>query len=507
MTPSTLAARCNSAARRLFPVSTGILRSTTVTLALAAAAVGSAATHMFVPGHGLTDRSSGVTRTIEEMIAECNLTNNNTTVSNPATVKWMRVIEREYDWRSLENDFLLSGGNADNPAPASRNWKTAGLDKIKTDAEKCADAGYVLRVILLHKFGDFPTYMIGSAGGVTLNRHTIEIASNSGGTPPRVIKLNQNNTAGVNTLGVLQGLYDKVITTLKSSEKARRGFYGFVIQETAIGSTPYYDDPNDPSAATRKTQWYTNLRAFHQWLGTKLVSFNSTGTNPVTPAGRLFWQMVNGPYPECVTIEAELPNGAGLCGPDTFPRQPVNPNGGRTALYRIYDELFRDLKWKRPRSLRIASSNYYTDRPFFDPTVIVGVQPIWKNGDTPSANGWNGLTNQDFSVSYPGEGNRDAGDGLANFVGTTGGGPNGGTRPDNLDLNNVIWTWDDGTLAAGDVDPGQPSGAWGWSEVKAWMKRSGPLYGIGMSKDSGDQFPRWDPVGGCRTTVPSLIGP
>ena len=104
--------------------------------------------------------------------------------------------------------------------------------------------------------------------------------------------------------------------------------------------------------------------------------------------------------------------------------------------------------------------------------MLIGVQPIWANTNLPAANGSN---------------NKDAGDGIANFVGCV----STGTKPDNLDLHNVIWTWSSGTLTQADADPGQPYGPWGWDQVKNWMQTSG-------------QFPQTN-VGGCRTTVPTLI--
>lgn len=447
-------------------VPTGLLRPLQLLLGVAIAAAlptaSTAATHLFVPGHGLTDRS-GPVKTVAQLKDEC-----------LATGSWMKIIEKQYDWGTLENDYLLSGGNPDNPAPQHRNWNTTGLNQIKADAELCAQNGLVLRVVLLHKYADFPAYMIGTAGGAPLDRHSIEIASNTGGTPPRVIKLEQNDPNGVNTLGVIQGLYDKVIQTLKGSNNARRGFYGFVIQETSIGSTPYYDD-GSPAANQRKSDWYANLRSFHDWLDTKLVNFNSAGTTPFTPPGRLFWQMINSPYLEVSTIVAQLPAGAGLCGPDTFPRESVAVNGSGqpvdSSLYKCYDQFIRQNP-ARPVSLRVASSNYYTDRAFFLPNVIVGVQPIWANTNLPAANGSD---------------NKNAGDGIANFVGCV----STGSKPDNLDLHNVIWTWSSGTLAQADADPGQPYGPWGWNEVKNWMKTSG-------------QFPQTG-TGGCRATVPTNI--
>ncbi len=418
-------------------------------LALALATAASAApTHLFVPGHGLTDRTSGADRTAQQLLDECE-----------ATGPWMRLIEITYDWGDLEGE----------PAPdGTRTWKAEGLTKIRQDAEACAARGKYLRVILQHRYAHFPAYMRKG------DRHSFSIRDNTpnpGEAPPRVIKLDQPES-----LALLEGLYARVIATLQGSAAARRGFYGFVLQETSLGESPYLDRPIE-------TAWYANLRVFHQWLGDHLKDFDD-----VAPRGRLFWQMTNFPAREVPTIIAQLPPGAGLCGPDTFPREPVShakDTGEATygGLSKAYDALRQ--RTDRPVSLHVYHGNYNTDRAPFLPDAIKGVQPIWTDTNLPAANGLD---------------NKDAGDGIANFLGCV----SAGRRPDTLAVHNIIWSSASGTLrpygdhpagtkpARGEASPGQPAGPYGWPQVKAWMQHSG-------------QFPNTDAAGGCTATVPTGI--
>ncbi len=421
-----------------------------IMLAALAPAALAVPTHLFVPGHGLTDRTSGLNRTSEQLLDECE-----------ATGPWMRLIEVAYDWGDLEGE----------PAPdGTRTWKTAGFTRIRADAEACAARGKYLRVMLQHRYARFPAYMrVG-------DRHSFSIRDNTphpGEAPPRVIKLDQPES-----LKLLEGLYDRVITTLQSSPAARRGLYGFVIQETALGESPYLTRPIEAA-------WYANLRAFHQWLGGRLANFDDAA-----PRGRLFWQMVNFPAREVPTIIAQLPPGAGLCGPDTFPREPVShaKDTGKAAyggLYKAYDAMRQ--RSDRPVSLHVYHGNYNTDRAPFLSDALKGVQPIWTDTNLPAANGLD---------------NKDAGDGIANFLGCV----STGRRPDTLAVHNIIWSTASGTLrpyaskpagtmpGRNEASPGQPAGPYGWPQVKAWMQHSG-------------QFPKTDPAGGCAATVASLAAP
>lgn len=125
------------------------------------------------------------------------------------------------------------------------------LAGIRQDAEACAARGKYLRVMIQHRYANFPAYMRQG------DRHSFSIRDNTpnpGEAPPRVLKLDQPES-----LKLLEGLYAQVIATLQGSADARKGFYGFVIQETALGESPYLTRPIE-------TAWYANLRAFHQWL-------------------------------------------------------------------------------------------------------------------------------------------------------------------------------------------------------------------------------------------------
>jgi hypothetical protein len=138
----------------------------------------------------------------------------------------------------------------------------------------------------------------------------------------------------------------------------------------------------------------------------------------------------------------------------------------------------------RPVSLHVYHGNYRCDRAPFLPTVKKGVQPIWADTNLPGANGLD---------------NKDAGDGIANFLGCV----STGRRPDTLAVHNVVWSWTSGTLrpyagaaaapksAQYEASPGQPAGPYGWPLVKAWMLHSG-------------QFPQTE-TGGCTAAVPTGI--
>ena len=139
----------------------------------------------------------------------------------------------------------------------------------------------------------------------------------------------------------------------------------------------------------------------------------------------------------------------------------------------------------RPVSLHVYHGNYVYDRAHFLPGAIKGVQPIWTNTNLPAANGLD---------------NKDAGDGIVNFLGCV----SAGRHPDTLAVHNIIWSWTSGTLrpssgkprghkfSRDEASPGQPAGPYGWPQIKAWMQHSG-------------QFPKTDAAGGCTATVPTGI--
>ena len=82
-------------------------------LTMVSPVVSAAPTHLFVPGHGLTARTSGVVRTTRQLLDECE-----------ATGPWMRLIEIAYDWGDLEGDLAPDG---------ARTWKAAGFARIRQD--------------------------------------------------------------------------------------------------------------------------------------------------------------------------------------------------------------------------------------------------------------------------------------------------------------------------------------------------------------------------------------
>ncbi len=386
----------------------------------------SAATHLFVPGHGITARTSGQTKTVNDLIAECQ-----------STGSWMRIVEMPYEWADLEG-------------ATAGSWNAAGMAQIRQDAEACAAAGKYLRVMLLHKFGTYPTYM------TTGNAHTMLMENGI----DRNITLNKSET-----LARLKALYARVITELKSTSQAKAGFYGFVLQETALGGGAYFDDP------IVKAAWFNNLRAFHVWLSQngRLKDFST-----VAPGGRLFWQMINANISEVNSIVAQMPAGGGLCGPDTFPREPVSTEN---ALYAAYNHMRNNSVL--PVSVHVYHKNYSTDRAphHGEAEILNGVQPIWAN------------TNKN-ALRLPGNyDNLNAGDGIANFLGCVSNVNNGG-KPDNLNVHNIIWSTAQGTT---NTEGENPAGAYGWPQVKAWMQIT-----------SGE-FPNGGNWGGCNGIVPTSI--
>lgn len=513
----------------MLPDAKRLLHLSLLVLALTGTVVsGLAATHLFVAGHGLTLRTTGKdqpnstnfipkSEQAQAMINECKAMIDGEWKVMP----WMKFIELEYDWNSLEND-LPNNVNKDHPGKTQRSWNQAGLDQIRKDAILCAKNGMYLRVMLLQKYANFPAYM------TEVNRHAIQVKDNTpqdGKPPPWTLKLHQSAPNGRNTLQLLKDLYSMVIENLQridpnapeDTDFAKEGFYGFVIQETAFGTTSYYDGDDEwtaqqnQAAADRKAKWYENLRNFHVWLGGpgRLLDFDN-----VPPRGRLFWQMINSPYQEVLNVVSNpnLPDGAGFCGPDTFPREsssftkPSNSNEQpmpiESSLYKTYDQFMRKNR-ARPISLHVYSGNYTTDRaPFLDDR-LAGVQPIWSNADSFASNGSN---------------NKNAGDGISNFLGCV----INGNKPDDLEVHNIVWSWIDGTLipfngeaddpdtkekielADNEASEGQPTGVWGWKQVKDWMLNRGSIYGPGGLKNSSGQFPQ-NNSGGCRAAVPTLI--
>ena len=105
--------------------------------------------YLFVPGHGLTNKSANSAITTDELIAECK-----------DTGPWMRFVEREYPWKALQADGA-GGPNEPGPYLAGTNasGRPVGISEIIADAKKCAAAGLKLRVMLMHKFAPLPAYL------------------------------------------------------------------------------------------------------------------------------------------------------------------------------------------------------------------------------------------------------------------------------------------------------------------------------------------------------------
>lgn len=416
--------------------------------------------YLFKPGHGLTDITVGTNPatgnkfTVPELIQLCRPTG---TVAPAPVMQWMKIIERQYQWIDLE--------------PTAGDY--SGVATIINEAKACKVANMYLRVRINHKFTTFPVANWGEGG--ILKLHTAAGAQH------------------------LEDIYTEVIRQLRlpGNEDALKGFYGFVLQETALGGGAW------PQAT--QEAWLTNLMAFHGWLSDELKNID-TGASDDHPAGRLFWQMINSPVNynwaiDDVVLVNNLPRGAGICGPDTVPNEP---SSGGVSVYRTYN-IFRTVRGVVPTSLHVFESNYHYDRPVApsytdpidgNPTPIEGVTPLFSTEDldvgyTRRDSVSNGTYNLPVTQLHNGFG----GTGILNFLGCV---KNvtpvaGGFMPrDSLRLNNIIWACKSGTFG------GTP---YGWPQVKAWMEAS-----------PGDpvvnkRFPN-NVAGGCNQSAPSnILGP
>lgn len=448
--------------------------------------------YLFVPGHGLTKKSANPAITTDELIAECKNTG-----------RWMRFVEREYPWKALQAD---GSPDTNEPGPyisgTDDRGSPIGISEIIADAKKCAAAGLKLRVMLMHKFVPLP-------GFLTRNQaYAVPITSINGLPAAYNIKLDRPEV-----LRFLEALYQRVIDEFKKpgNETARDAFYGFIIQEHAFGSSPYW------TPATR-TRWVDNLIRFNRYLAAELRDFA-----PATPGSkphRLFWQMVNAPTADAQRIIDAMPAGGGLCGPDTFPREPApgkEPGSSpRAALYQTYVKI-RTKRGVLPISLHVYANNYWS--PYVhgekdvtapgDKVPLLRPQPIWQQDPK----------NEFTSYSEPGLGapidNLHAGVGIANFLGcvspwakkTPAEGGQG--EPDNMQVSNVVWSFTtfvpkEAVLQGYIAGKGKNRhDAYGWTNVKEWMMHS-----------TSDQFPNGrhtqpvsppDLAGGCTTAIPSTI--
>jgi len=444
--------------------------------------------YLLVPGHGLTNRTDGRASnaiTIDDLIRECQ-----------ATGPWMRFIEREYDWDELQ-------GSGPGNTPGEFKLGNPGIGRIVAEAIACKNAGLKLRVMLTHKFSALPQFLT----------RGWKYATGDQTTEPREtsnIKLDMPEV-----LQFLENLYTAVISELKKSAEARDAFYGFVIQEHEVGTSSYW------TTGTRGA-WIENLKAFHLWLagrewnpGSKewtwadgrLRNFNPGASSP----HRLFWQMVNSPTTEVKTIIAHLLDtktigmGGGICGPDTFPREPgptPSHGGPRGALYRCYEEM-RAVRNVLPMSLHVYHLNYWNpyvhaakndvnmNAPEKDMDPLIGPQAIWgRQPELPSINGGP---------------NGNAGIGIANFLGCV---PEDQQDPDNLRVNNVVWSFVKSIPPEARYQNPQVK-EYGWPDVRAWMTNTGS-YAPGQPQDSAAQFVRGADdlgnfTGGCNRITPSSI--
>ncbi len=444
--------------------------------------------YLLIPGHGLTNRTDGRASnavTISELIRECQ-----------ATGPWMRFIEREYDWAELQDSGV---GNT----PGEFKLGNPGIGRIVAEAVACNSAGLKLRVMLTHKFSSLPQFLTRGWKYATGDQTTDPKETSN-------IKLDKPEV-----LGFLEDLYRTVISELRKSPDASEAFYGFVIQEHEVGTSNYW-------TTERRAAWIENLKAFHVWLAGRdwnpqsntwvwaegrLRNFSPGSSRP----HRLFWQMVNSPTTEVKTIIAHLLDtstirmGGGICGPDTFPREPgPTPlhGGARGALYRCYEEM-RAVRNVLPMSLHVYHLNYWN--PYVhaakndvnmnaspkDMDPLIAPQPFWgRQPELPSVNG------------AP---NGNAGIGIANFLGCV---PEDQQDPDNLRVNNVVWSYVKSIPPeARYQNPAVQE--YGWPDVRDWMKANG-RYASRQPQDSTAQFVRVPGndgsfAGGCNPITPSSI--
>ncbi|MBP7140948.1 MAG: hypothetical protein KBA71_03495 [Opitutaceae bacterium] len=444
--------------------------------------------YLLIPGHGLTNRTDGRASnavTIGELIRECQ-----------STGPWMRFIEREYDWAELQDS---GAGNT----PGEFKLGNPGIGRIVAEAVACSQAGLKLRVMLTHKFSSLPQFLTRGWKYATGDQTTDPKETSN-------IKLDKPEV-----LGFLEDLYRTVISELGKSPGASEAFYGFVIQEHEVGTSNYW-------TTDTRSSWIENLKAFHLWLAGRewrpelnawtwvdgrLRNFSPGSTHP----HRLFWQMVNSPTTEVKTIIAHLLDsgkigmGGGICGPDTFPREPgptPSHGGARGALFRCYEEM-RAVRNVLPMSLHVYHLNYWN--PYVhaakndvnmnaqakDMDPLIAPQPFWgRQPELPSVNG---------------AANGNAGIGIANFLGCV---PEDQQDPDNLRVNNVVWSYVKSIPPEARYQ--NPSVAeYGWPDVRDWMRNAG-VYASGRPLDSTSQFARAPDesgafAGGCNAITPSSI--
>jgi hypothetical protein len=421
MSPSLLRPRLAALLKGLVPLLAFVF-------ALSAPPAEAATEYMFIPGHGLTRRQAGATLTIQDTIDECNVLRTST---SPVYKVKMQFVEEEYLWKDLET--------ADN---------VFNFTKIIGDAQKCNkpwNGGMKLRALIVIKFGGIPAWL--DPSGV--------VSVNNGATTN--IKLDQDWV-----YQKVKRLFDKLATAMKADAEAWAGFYGIVLQETALGAAAYFD--NGTAGQMHVTGWFTNLRKLHGDLHGFLVK-----PSDPKPNRRLFWQMINANLSEVDMIVTNLTSTAvdagGLCTPDTFPKEP---HGMEQSVIHAYDTM-RTKRNVLPISLHVYSENY---RAAYHGSTPPAEQFIWSTDDANPYGGPDG-----------------APDGIANFLGCVAN-PDVIQNPkDSIRAHNVVWSMATGTS----FDPIlNQNFTWGWSKVKTWMQSANATAGTNGS-------------GGCNTAIPTAI--
>jgi len=236
-------------------------------------------------------------------------------------------VEEAYTWAEMQPNNS-SVGNID-------------ITRLKADLLACYAAGLRLRVFLsTHKYKEsFPEWVYSESNGTTNNNlHTRLVKSGTkvDGSDNLVPMVRLNTTP---TYNLLKQLYQQVMVLLKAEgspvdgPKMKAAFYGFVLQESNTGYQAEL-------SADEIYWWFVNLKQLHVDLG---ASLKDVQTGVGTKKHRLFWQMINYPDAQTVGIVASVKaNHGGLCGPDTFPREPhlksVNPpNNFEHGLANAYD--------------------------------------------------------------------------------------------------------------------------------------------------------------------------
>lgn len=406
--------------------------------------------YLFVPGHGLTRRTSGdPEKPLSEAINEAKAIN-----ADPAYRVKIGFIEEAYTWEEMQKNNSSVGD--------------INITRLKADLQACYNEGLRLRVFLsTHKYdASFPHWVINSAtpeggGHVRLVKSGTKVVNNQT-VDNMVWMVNLHRPA---TYNLLKQLYERVMVLLKAEPSHLKAtFYGFVLQESNTGYQNEF-------SVSETEDWFANLRLLHTDLS---VSLRDVQTGVGTKKHRLFWQMIN--YPDVQTVgiveSVRLKHG-GLCGPDTFPREPhlksLTPaNNFERGLANAYDEIRTASEFATmPTSLHVYALNYnkpYQGGVFVDPVN----QPIYSTAD---------LDNDSDGLSTP--------SGIVNFLGCVPSVPIP-KHANSLNVHNVVWSLADG--------PGTTEYPWtGWSRVKNWMK------------DTNTSKTPTDIYGGCNPTTPGNL--